>query len=212
MQHVPGAAGAAESRSWQRRATVGAGVAALLYGLAGCSNPPAANSGSPGASTAAGVALGQGQMAKLLVTDKPNPPPATPFTDVDGKAHTIAEFKGKVAVVNLWAKWCAPCVTEIPSLAKLQAAYAGQPVAVVTIDVDKGEDVGPAKAFIAKNAPLTYYSEPTFGLPYALRPIVQDMPTTIIYDKNGVERARLAGGADWSGPDAKAVIDALLKG
>jgi thiol-disulfide isomerase/thioredoxin len=147
----------------------------------------------------------------MTVSEHPNPPPATAFTDTAGKPHTIAEFKGKVTVVNIWAKWCAPCVTEIPSLARLQAAYASKPVAVVTIDMDKGEDIGPAQAFIARNAPLTYYSEPTYALPYALRPVVQDMPTTIIYDKAGVERARLAGGADWSGDDARAVIDALLK-
>ncbi len=201
MQDVPSAAQAAQNRGWQRRAVTLAGVAALLYGIAGCSNPPGDLK-----------SLAKGGMVKLAVTNAPNPAPATTFTDAAGKPHAIAEFKGKVTVVNIWAKWCAPCVTEIPSLAKLQAAYAGQPVAVVAVDVDKGEDIGPAQAFIGKNAPLTYYSEPTFALPYALRPTVQDMPTTIIYDKAGVERARLAGGADWSGPDAKAVIDALLKG
>lgn len=201
MQDVPVAARAAKTRGWQRRAVTLAGVAALLYATAGCSNPPGDIK-----------ALAKGGMAKLTFTEHPNPAPTTTFTDVAGKAHTIAEFKGKVTVVNVWAKWCAPCVTEIPSLAGLQAAYAGKPVAVVAIDVDKGEDIGPAQAFIAKNAPLTYYSEPTYALPYALRPVIQDMPTTIIYDKAGVERARLAGGADWSGPDAKAVIDALLKG
>ena len=201
MQDVPSAARAAQNRGWQRRAVTLAGVAALLYGIAGCSNPPGDLK-----------SLAKGGMAKLAVTNAPNPAPATTFTDAAGKPHAIAEFKGKVTVVNIWAKWCAPCVTEIPSLARLQAAYAGQPVAVVAVDVDKGEDIGPAQAFIGKNAPLTYYSEPTFALPYALRPTVQDMPTTIIYDKAGLERARLAGGADWSGPDAKAVIDALLKG
>lgn len=201
MQDVPGAARAAKIRDWQRRAVTLAGVAALLYGIGGCSNPPGGLK-----------ALAKGGMDKLSVTENPGPPPKTVFADLQGKPHTIAEFKGKVTVVNIWAKWCAPCVTEIPSLARLQGAYAGKPVAVVAIDVDKGEDIGPAQAFIGKNAPLTYYSEPTFALPYALKPSVQDMPTTIIYDKTGVERARLAGAADWSGPDARAVIDALLKG
>ena len=211
MQDIPGAAGAANSRGWQRRAAAWLGVAALLYGIAGCSKPPATQA-ADSAAQPAGPALGKGQMAKLMATSSPAPAPDTPIVDADGKTHTLAEFKGKVTVVNIWAKWCAPCVTEIPSLAKLQAAYAGQPVAVVAIDVDKGEDIDPAKRFIAKNAPLTYYSEPTFKLPYAMKPIVTDMPTTIIYDKAGVERGRLAGGADWSGPDARAVIDGLLKG
>ena len=150
-------------------------------------------------------------MAKLTVSAAPKPAPVTAFTDTAGKTHTLADFKGKVTVMNVWAKWCAPCVLEIPSLARLQTAYAGRDVAVVAIDLDKGEDIGPARAFIAKNAPLTYYSEPTYKLPYAVDPPVADMPTTIIYDRKGLERARLAGGADWSSDQAKAVIDALLK-
>jgi thiol-disulfide isomerase/thioredoxin len=185
--------------NWPRRVLLGAGAAALLYGIGACSNPPGKLAD-----------LATGHMAKLTVTASPKPAPATVFTDLAGRPHTLADFKGKVTVLNVWAKWCAPCVMEIPSLARLQQAYAGKPVAVVPVDLDKGEDIVPAKAFIARNAPLAYYSEPTYALPYALQPSVTDMPTTIIYDKKGVERARLAGGADWSSPEARAVIDALL--
>ncbi len=200
MAKVPSAARAASCVGWVKRTAVAAGVGVLLYGLTGCSNQPHGLKD-----------LATGPMARMTVTENPQPAPATPFTDLAGRPHTLAEFKGKVAIVNVWAKWCAPCVMEIPSLARLQAAYAGKPVVVVPVDLDKDEDIGPAKAFIAKNAPLAYYSEPTYALPYALKPSVQDMPTTIIYDKKGVERARLAGGADWSSPEAHAVIDAILK-
>ena len=48
----------------------------------------------------------------------------------------IADFKGKVVVVNIWATWCAPCVAEMPTLAKLQAAYAGKGVEVVAVSID----------------------------------------------------------------------------
>lgn len=199
MSKLSGVAVAARSFGWRGRVALAVGAAALLYGIAACSNTPGKLAD-----------LAKGPMAKLAVTAKPEPAPATRFTDLAGAAHTIGDFKGKVTVVNVWAKWCAPCVMEIPSLARLQGDYAGKPVAVVPIDLDKAEDIVPAKAFIAKNAPLTYYSEPTYALPYALKPSVSDMPTTIIYDKKGVERARLAGGADWSSPEAHAVIDALL--
>ena len=181
------------------RLAVLGGVAALLYGLAGCSN-----TGGDLKSAA------KGAMAKLAISDHPAPAPTTPFTDSAGKPHTLAEFKGKVAIVNVWANWCAPCKAEIPSLAKLAAAYAGKNVAIVPVSVGKGEDETAGHAFIDRNPPLTFYTEPTYKLTYAFQPAVQDMPTTIIYDRNGIERARLAGGADWSGPDAKAVIDTLL--
>ena len=175
------------------------GMAALLYGIAGCSNTPPPLS-----------ALAKGAMAKMVVTTAPQPAPTTPFVGADGKPHTVAEFTGKVTVVNLWAKWCAPCMAEIPSLARLQAAYAGKPLAVVAVSLGKGEDEAAGHAFIDRNAPLTWYSDPQYHLPYDFKPVVQDLPTTVIYDKKGVERARLTAGADWAGAEARAVIDRLL--
>ncbi|MEO9213334.1 MAG: TlpA disulfide reductase family protein [Caulobacteraceae bacterium] len=149
-------------------------------------------------------------MAKLVPTRDPAPAPATVFTDAAGAPHTLAEFRGKVAVVNVWANWCAPCKAEIPSLAALATAYAAKPLAVVAVSVGKGEDETAGHAFIDRNPPLTFYTEPTYKLAYAFRPTIDNMPTTILYDRRGVERARLAGGADWTGPDARRVIDALL--
>ena len=176
-----------------------AGVVLLLYGAAGCSNPPGAM-----------APLARGAMAKLVVSDHPAPAPATVFTDAAGKPHTLAEFKGKVAIVNVWANWCAPCKAEIPSLAKLQTAYAGKAVAVVPISVGKADDETAGHAFIDRNPPLVFYTEPTYKLAFAFKPAVENMPTTILYDRRGAERARLAGGTDWSGKDARAVIDSLL--
>jgi len=182
-----------------RLGLIATAVAPLLYALTGCSNPPGDLK-----------SLASGPMAKLAVTDKPSPAPDTVFKDGAGAPHTLAEFKGKVAVVNVWANWCAPCKEEIPSLARLEAAYAGKPLVVVPISVGKGDDETAGRAFIGRNPPLTFYTEPTYALAFALKPPVEGMPTTILYDRKGVERARLAGGADWSSPQAHAVMDSLL--
>jgi hypothetical protein len=92
----------------------------------------------------------------------------------------------------------------------LQAAYAGKPVTVVPISVDGAEDVQKARDFIAQHPPLKFYSDEAMKMPFAFTPPAAGMPTTVIYGKDGTERARLSGGADWSGPEARKIIDKLL--
>jgi len=181
------------------RLTALIGGVAVLYALAGCSK-----TGADLKSTA------KGDMAALTMTASPAPAPDTVFKDAAGKPHTLAEFKGKAVLVNLWANWCVPCKAEIPSLAKLAGAHAGKPLAIVPISVGKGADETAGHAFIDRNPPLSFYTEPTYAIAFAVKPPAEGMPTTILYDSHGVERARLAGGADWSSPDAHATIDALL--
>jgi thiol-disulfide isomerase/thioredoxin len=196
MSQIPAPSGA---RRFRAPALALIGAAALLYGMAGCSK------------TGGDLkSLAKGAMAKLVLTAHPAPAPATVFADAAGKPHSVAEFKGKVAIVNLWANWCAPCKAEIPSLARLASAYAGKPLAIVAVSVGKAEDETAGHAFLDRNPPLTFYTEPTYALAYAFKPPIDEMPTTVIYDRKGVERARLSGGADWSGPDARAVIDSLI--
>jgi thiol-disulfide isomerase/thioredoxin len=137
-------------------------------------------------------------------------PPSYAFFDEDGKKLTAADFKGKVVVMNLWATWCGPCKIEMPTLATLARAYAGKPVAVVAVSIDKPEARDQAKAFIAQQAPLTFYNDPEAKLPWALKPAASGMPTTIILGKDGLERGRISGEADWAGRGAASVIDRLL--
>lgn len=137
-------------------------------------------------------------------------PPDYTFHDAAGKPVKIADFKGKVVVMNLWATWCAPCKIEMPQLAKLQAEYAGKPVQVVAISIDKPEALAEAKAFIAGQPPLVFYNDAAAKLPWALKPSAGGMPTTVIYGKDGFERGRVSGEAEWAGDGAKSVIDKIL--
>jgi thiol-disulfide isomerase/thioredoxin len=178
------------------------GVAAVVYIIAQASIKPQPQS--------AVASAAQGEMKKLTAPAEPTPAPAIALVDADGKPVHIADFKGKVVVLNLWATWCAPCVAEMPTLAKLAAEYAGKPVAVVPVSVDTAADIDKAKAFIAQHAPLTYYGDPQMKLPFALKPPAAGMPTTVIYGADGLERGRISGGADWSGADARALIDHVL--
>ena len=175
--------------------------AAALYVIAGAALKPA--------SSTALQPLAKGAMAKLQERS-PTPPPAAGFVDAQGKLVRIADLKGQVLVVNLWATWCAPCVKEMPTLAALQKAYEGKGVKVVAVSIDAPKDTDKAKAFIAGHAPLAFYQDGTLELPFAFKPPAPGFPTTILFDRSGQERARLAGDADWSSPEARAVIDRLL--
>jgi thiol-disulfide isomerase/thioredoxin len=180
------------------------GVAAVVYIIAQASFKPEPQS--------AVTSVATGEMKKLAAPAEPTAAPPNTFVDAGGKPVRVADFKGKVVVLNLWATWCAPCVAEMPTLAKLAAEYAGKPVVVAPVSVDTPADVEKAKAFIAQHAPLAYYGDPQMKLPFALKPPAAGMPTTVIYGADGLERGRISGGADWSGPDARAVIDHLLAG
>jgi thiol-disulfide isomerase/thioredoxin len=153
--------------------------------------------------------LAHGEMAKLTVAQNGAPEPATSFLDPQGREVHLADLKAPLVVVNLWATWCAPCVREMPTLAKLQADYKGR-IVVAPISMDKDELRERARAFIGEHAPLVFYQDPKLALPFALTPAVEGFPTTVIYGRDGRERARLSGPADWDGPEARAVIDAVL--
>ena len=186
------------------------GVAAIVYIIAQASTKPAEP--KVAARPAAPPAETHDVAKKLEHPADGRPPPAYAFVDADGKSVTAGSFKGKVVVMNLWATWCAPCKNEMPTLAKLQQAYAGRPVQVVAVSIDKPEAVVQAKAFIASLAPLAFYNDPEAKFPWELKPAATGMPTTLILGKDGLERGRISGEADWAGPGAKAVIDKALAG
>src|SRR5579871_531010 len=177
-----------------------AAVAAALYVIPGCSSKP------PGGDL---KSLAVGEMKGLSVEAAPTPAPQAPFTDAAGKTHTLAEFKGKALVVNLWGTFCAPCVAEMPTLAQLQTQTQGQPVVVLPISVDADGERANAEAFIARRPPLPFYADPNYGIAFALKPPVAGLPTTLLIDRDGNVRARVAAGANWSGPDALRVVQAL---
>jgi thiol-disulfide isomerase/thioredoxin len=153
--------------------------------------------------------LASGHMAKLTFQDRAATGGQIAFTDASGKTLHPADFKGQVVVLNLWATWCGPCKVEMPTLARLQAAYAGKPLKVLAVSTDRADAIAQAKAFIAGNAPLSFYGGGE-KLPFVIEPHVLGFPTTIIFDRSGHERARMSGDADWSSPEARKVIDRLI--
>lgn len=187
---------------WAIGAVMLVGVVGVLYVIAQASFKPA--------EAADLKEFKRGSLAKLDVPAQPRGAPATVFTDMAGKPHTLADFKGQVVVMNLWATWCAPCKKEMPTLAKLAAAYATQPVKVLPVSVDRDSDLNLIQAEMAANAPLVSFRDKSYKLSFDLEPRAAGYPTTVIYDKQGQERARISGEADWSSPEARGLVEALL--
>jgi thiol-disulfide isomerase/thioredoxin len=132
------------------------------------------------------------------------------FKTREGADARFADFRGKVVVINLWAMWCAPCRTEMPTLARLDEAYPDSELMVLPINVDATPDgLTDARSFIDVHEPLPLYSDMKFQLPFEL-PGEGKMPQTVLLDRQGRIRASFSGEADWASPEARALVDALL--
>ena len=151
-----------------------------------------------------------GSLARLETPGELVMAPDHPFNARDGSVVRFADFRGKVVVVNLWAMWCAPCRTEMPTLARLADLYADRDLVVLPVNVATGADsIADATSFIDVHEPLPLYNDPEFRLPF-LFPGKGKMPQTILLDRQGRIRAAFAGEADWASAEARALIDALL--
>jgi len=152
-----------------------------------------------------------GEMQKLVVARDAPKQPLNVFYDATGVERRLSDFRGKVVLVNLWATWCAPCIEEMPTLAALADAYRGQEFALVAISIDRNDMKARAQGDLKKLAGerLDFYQDPGSAIAFEVK--AQGMPTTVLYDRSGQEIARLAGAADWSSAEARALIDAALR-
>lgn len=149
------------------------------------------------------------ELAGTLEIDKRGTPaPTDNFTAPDGSTVTLADFRGKPVLVNLWATWCGPCIKEMPTLDALAKREEAR-LKVLTISQDsKGAEV--VKPWFAKQslAKLEPYldQDNKLGLNYGSGML----PTTILYDAAGKEVWRVIGGMDWDGPRANTLLAETL--
>jgi thiol-disulfide isomerase/thioredoxin len=166
----------------------------------------ASNQGGAGGTLAG---LNKGPMAPLLVRPQPLDVPPIEFADGEGATKSLADFKGKVVLLNIWASWCVPCREEMPALDKLEQELGGKDFAVVAVNIDKG---GPetAKSFLAETGAthIGLYTDPTSKIFAVLKTV--GMPTTLVLNRDSKEIGRLVGPADWSSPEAKRVVEAAI--
>ncbi|WP_026608405.1 thiol:disulfide interchange protein TlpA [Methylocapsa acidiphila] len=156
--------------------------------------------------------LARGELAALSLAKASRPVPALAFKGSDGARVSLADFKGRDLILNLWATWCVPCRQEMPALDRLQGALGSKDFQVVAVNIDTAKLERP-KAFLneigVKN--LAFYADETADIFQTLKQAgkILGLPTTILIGKDGCEIGTLAGPAQWDSPEALALLKAL---
>jgi len=160
--------------------------------------------------------LGLGALGLLLAMDAQaagfearaaTPAPELKAQDLAGATKTLADYRGKVVLLNFWAAWCPPCLREMPSMERLRAKMVGRPLAIIALDsVETADEVH------------GFLSRMKLGFPILLDPDgsntkrwkVFALPTTFLLDAEGRVRYVLTGPTEWDEGEALEIIESLL--
>jgi thiol-disulfide isomerase/thioredoxin len=134
--------------------------------------------------------------------------PPLELADLRGKKHSLADYRGKVVLVNFWATWCEPCREEMPSMERLRVSLAERPFAVLAVNLAEPE------SRIAK-----FLDTVPVGFPILLDRDTKTtrawqakvLPATYIVGPDGAIRYRHVGELDWSKPEVRKLILGLMK-
>jgi thiol-disulfide isomerase/thioredoxin len=173
------------------------------------SGASAQDSSAPAVGASGDSSFKLGEMAAFVMKKPPEPVPDITFQDASGKDVTLASFKGKTILLNLWATWCGPCREEMPALNTLQKELGGAKFEVVALSLDHG-GYAASRKFLddLKATDVKLYADATAKQGMALRLI--GMPTSILINKDGMEVGRLAGSAKWDSADAKKLVESAI--
>ncbi len=157
--------------------------------------------------------LARGEVAGILVPDRPRALPELTFVNAQEKPLNLADFAGKTVLLNIWATWCVPCREEMPNLDRVQSELGSDKFEVVAVSIDL-DGFKKSVPFLEelKLANIDHYAEPTGKLFQALKIAGRavGLPTTLIIDGSGCEIGYLPGPAVWDSEDGKALIRAAV--
>ncbi|MEY9629013.1 TlpA family protein disulfide reductase [Sinorhizobium fredii] len=151
----------------------------------------------------------EGTPKGFVLSDEPRPVPEVRFTDGE-RPRALADFRGKVVLLNVWATWCLPCRKEMPTLDRLQAALGGDGFEVVALSIDR-QGAAAVKAFYTE-IDVRNLGVNVDASGQALSALAAvGLPTTILIDAEGRELGRLMGPAEWDAPDMVAFLKSIVE-
>jgi thiol-disulfide isomerase/thioredoxin len=189
-------------------------VVAGIYGIGRLRSNPADTACREAVKTAARLApLAHGEVAALAVADTPFHVPPLGFKDAEGHDRTLADWRGRTVLLNLWATWCVPCRREMPALDALQAKLGGPKFQVVAVNIDTRDPQKPL-AFLKQIGVthLSYFADESAQIFEDLKTAGKafGMPTTLLVDPKGCEIGDMAGPAAWSSDDGVKLVSAAI--
>lgn len=187
---------------------------AAIYGVIGASRNP----GEPMCRAALDIAkridpLTHGEVAAVKPAEEASRLPVVAFHDTAGQPKSLADWRGRTVLLNLWATWCVPCRKEMPALDALQQKLGAPDFEVVAVNIDT-RDPGKPRSWLRDIGVdhLAYYSDTSAKVFQDLKVAGKaiGMPTTLLVDPNGCEIASLAGPAEWASEDGIKLVSAAL--
>ncbi|HEY5065516.1 MAG TPA: TlpA disulfide reductase family protein [Xanthobacteraceae bacterium] len=190
-------------------------VVAGIYGIGRLRSNPADAACRQAVETATRIApLAHGEIAALAMAQTPFHVPPLGFKDAEGHDRTLADWRGRTVLLNLWATWCVPCRREMPALDALQAKLGGPKFQVVAVNIDTRDPAKPL-AFLKQIGVthLTYFTDESAQIFEDLKIAGKafGMPTTLIVDPKGCEIGDMAGPAEWASDDGVKLVSAAIR-
>lgn len=129
--------------------------------------------------------------------------------DLNGNVVSLAQLRGKVVLVNFWATWCGPCRIEMPAMEQLYRTLSRREFEILAVSTDaQGAAVTrPFQREMGFTFPILHDEEYRVGVIYGAR----SLPLTFMVDRQGVIRKKIFGARDWDSPEARELIQILMK-
>jgi len=128
---------------------------------------------------------------------------------LDGQTVRLSDLRGKAVLLNFWATWCAPCRLEMPTIDKAYQEYKSRGLEILAVSLDAGSNS------VVKN----FMDELSLSFPALLDPDMEvlrlyrqfSIPATFLIDKQGIVRHRELGYRDWTDPESRRLLEAILR-